>query len=580
MATIGDLVVNLGANTRPLTAGLASARGAVGAFASSLGGLALKGAALGAGMIGISKAFDAAASGIKGAADMEQAEVSFGVLLGSADTAKRVLGDLSTFAAETPFELPELTSAGRSLAAFGFGAEDIVPQLRMVGDLAAGIGQPIGELAEIYGKARVQGRLFGEDINQLTGRGIPIISALAKQFGVAESEVKQMVADGQVGFPQLQKAFESMTGEGGKFEGMMERQSGTLHGLWSTLQDNIGASLRDTAAFLLEAFNVKGLIAGAGAAIESIRSGFASLVPLVQQTISIVSTAWAGFTSFWGEVLASVSAAAGPAFAGIRDFMLDALILGEFAMQNFGGIALLVWEQTKLGAVSTFNDIAHFFTGTLPQLFNWFGSTWKQVFYTAFDLAATVFINLGKNIRSAMSAIWEFIKSGGTKSLAFSWTPLSEGFVNTIKSLPELQEREIGAIEKQLMANVDRMSGQLTEDAGEFMAKRRNDLLGGATSIAAADAESLEKVDVPSIDLADSAKKKIEELKGPAAVTRGSADAFSAIFAAQRGQRDPMDRMAKTADQQLAATNRQTTRLEKALQRIEERTPDLELATI
>jgi tape measure domain-containing protein len=105
--------------------------------------------------------------------------------------------------------------------------------------VSAGVQAPVNEIAELYGKARVQGRLFAEDINQLTGRGIPIIQELAKQFGVSDSEVKNLVESGQVGFPAIERAFASMTSEGGRFSGMMDAQSKTTAGLFSTLKDTI-----------------------------------------------------------------------------------------------------------------------------------------------------------------------------------------------------------------------------------------------------------------------------------------------------------------------------------------------------
>lgn len=174
------------------------------------------------------------------AADAEQMEVSMSVLIGDTDQAKKTLADLRKLGAETPMEFPELADAGRSLIAFGESAASVPNTLKRIGDIASGINQPIGEIAELYGKARVQGRLFGEDINQLTGRGIPIIQELAKQFGVAESEVKKLVESGQVNFQNLEQAFTDLTAEGGKFGGMMAMQSKTLSGLWSTLQDNLG----------------------------------------------------------------------------------------------------------------------------------------------------------------------------------------------------------------------------------------------------------------------------------------------------------------------------------------------------
>ena len=213
------------------------------AVGSRLKGAFAIGAALGAtGVLGF---------GVKLAAEAEQAQVAFKTMLGSAEKAKDVLGDLRQFAAETPFQLPELVGAARKLLAFGTSARDVVAELRMIGDVSAGVGSSVGDIAEIYGKARVQGRLFAEDMNQLTGRGIPIIGLLADQFKVATSDVRKLVESGQVGFPQIQQAFRDMTSDGGRFFKMMEEQSKTASGLFSTLKDNLGAIARSIGEEIL-----------------------------------------------------------------------------------------------------------------------------------------------------------------------------------------------------------------------------------------------------------------------------------------------------------------------------------------
>lgn len=242
MASANSLVVNLTAKTSAFERGIARARRRIAAFATyakrTVTGIGrtlmnpatlLGGFAAGAGVGGM----------IKLAADVETLSVQFKVLTGSADDAARVMQDVQKFAAETPFQQMDIADAARMLISFGAGANTVVDELRMLGDLAAGTGQPLGQLAEIYGKARVQGRLFGEDINQLTGRGIPVIQALAQQFGVAESQVKKLVEQGRVGFPELQAALQSMTGPGGKFNGLMKELSTTTAGKLSTLIDNL-----------------------------------------------------------------------------------------------------------------------------------------------------------------------------------------------------------------------------------------------------------------------------------------------------------------------------------------------------
>jgi tape measure domain-containing protein len=211
----------------------------IGRASSAMAGLAARGIAAGAAIAGAAAAA-ALFKGSKLAASMESTAVAFESLTGSADTAKKVLEELRVLGAETPFEFPELADAGRKLIAFGEGADTVAETLRRVGDVSSSIGAPISEIAEIYGKARVQGRLFGEDINQLTGRGIPVIGALADQFGVMDEEVRDLVSEGKVGFKELEAAFVSMTSEGGFAFDAMEKQSKTFNGKLSNLADAVG----------------------------------------------------------------------------------------------------------------------------------------------------------------------------------------------------------------------------------------------------------------------------------------------------------------------------------------------------
>ena len=205
----------------------------------AFGGLAMKIAAA----FTAWKAGEAVFSGFKKsiglAADAETTAVAFKTLVGSAELANDVLGKVKKMADTTPFEFPELAGAARMLVAFGEAAKDVPATLQRLGDVASGVAAPVGEIAEIYGKARTQNQLFAEDINQLTGRGIPIIAELAKVLGKPESAIKKLAEEGKITFPLLDQAFRNMTEEGGKFYHMMQEQSGTTNGLLSTLHDGV-----------------------------------------------------------------------------------------------------------------------------------------------------------------------------------------------------------------------------------------------------------------------------------------------------------------------------------------------------
>lgn len=172
------------------------------------------------------------------AAASETAEANFTTFLGSASAAKDVLRDLNKFAADTPFTQTQINGVAQSLIAFGVEAENLKPTLQTLGDLSGGNAEKFGDLARIFGQAKTTTKVYAEDLNQLAERGIPVLQELAKQQGISEEAVRKLASEGKIGFADLEKAFASLTSEGGKFFGLMARQSQTFEGLRSTLQGN------------------------------------------------------------------------------------------------------------------------------------------------------------------------------------------------------------------------------------------------------------------------------------------------------------------------------------------------------
>lgn len=157
---------------------------------------------------------------------------------GDKEAATALQGQLVSLAKETPFSLVEIQDATKQLLAYGFAGNKVTKNIRMLGDVASGLKIPFSDIAYLYGTLKTQGRAFAKDINQFTGRGIPVVKELAKQFKVTDDKVMDLVTDGKVGFAQIEKAFQSMTAEGGMFFNMMETQTKTVGGQISALGDN------------------------------------------------------------------------------------------------------------------------------------------------------------------------------------------------------------------------------------------------------------------------------------------------------------------------------------------------------
>lgn len=199
-----------------------------------------------------------AISSVKLAAKFEKTSVAFETMLGGGKDGKKaadqLLKDIQKFASKTPLSFDDLTTGSKRLLAFGTGVQDLIPTMQMLGDASQGNADTLDRLTLAYGKVQSRGKASMEELNQISEAGIPIIQELADNYGVSKEELFEMVSAGKVGFTDLQQVFKDMTGEGGQFNGMMERMSSTLEGKWSTLKDKITILMTEAGEKALKPF--------------------------------------------------------------------------------------------------------------------------------------------------------------------------------------------------------------------------------------------------------------------------------------------------------------------------------------
>lgn len=195
----------------------------------------------------------------------QQLEIAFTTMLKSKEKADKLMSELVDIAAKTPFDLQGVASSAKQMLAYGSSAENVGDELVMLGNIAAGVGSQLSEIAYLYGTLRTQGRAYAVDIRQFAGRGIPIYEELAKVLGVTKDEVSGLVTEGKVGFKEVEQAFKNMTGASGIYYNLMEEQSKSLTGqlsnlgdAWDTMLNEIGKDTQGIASSGISA--VKGLI--------------------------------------------------------------------------------------------------------------------------------------------------------------------------------------------------------------------------------------------------------------------------------------------------------------------------------
>lgn len=249
---VGQLWVKLGLDKSGFNSGVDEAKGQ----STGLGGF-IKNAfqfTVGAGM------FDLIKNGIKAAWDtsigynsqIQQSQAAFTTLLGNGSKAATMLSSLSKMAADTPFELTDLTKASQVLLGFGIDANKIMPDLKMLGDVSMGNKDKLQGLALVYAQVQSQGKLMGQDLLQMINNGFNPLQVISQQTGKSMAQLKDEMSKGGISADMVANAFKGATEKGGLFYGSMDKQSKTFEGQMSTLSDNVKSTLGDVLKFQFE----------------------------------------------------------------------------------------------------------------------------------------------------------------------------------------------------------------------------------------------------------------------------------------------------------------------------------------
>lgn len=261
MATVASLDVRIGATTEALAAGMRRAEGIVSSGLGKIRSIVTSLPVAFAGMAATTGMAAMAGRAVRLAGELEQAKIAFTTMLGSAKKADAFLREMADFAATTPFQFEDVRNAAQRFLAFGFEASRVIPILTAVGNAAAALGgssELINRIALALGQMRAKGKISGEEMRQLAEAGIPAWEMLAKTIGVTIPEAMKLAERGAI---DVGVALDGFINEmNARFPGMMEKQSTTLLGMWSTIKDEVSLTLTVLGEKIIRAFNLKGVL--------------------------------------------------------------------------------------------------------------------------------------------------------------------------------------------------------------------------------------------------------------------------------------------------------------------------------
>ncbi|MEE8706188.1 MAG: tape measure protein, partial [Oscillospiraceae bacterium] len=236
---------------------------------------------------------------VKYNAQMEQYQTSFTTMLGSAEKAQSMIANLKDFADKTPFEMSDLSKGAQTLLAFGTSANDIMPDLKMLGDISQGDKAKFDGLTLAFSQISSAGKLSGQDLLQCINVGFNPLSEISKKTGQSMGDLRKRMEAGGISAQEVAEAFKSATSEGGQFYNAMQNQSKTFNGQLSTLKDNVMTFLGNVSQGMQDTLKndllptASGWVSQLSAAFK--HGGTAELIPAIGDVLAQAIAKAAGF---------------------------------------------------------------------------------------------------------------------------------------------------------------------------------------------------------------------------------------------------------------------------------------------
>ena len=148
------------------------------------------------------------------------------------------VGDqISNAVSGTAYSMDSAAKAASQLAASGIEISGVGDQmertLKAISGVAAQTNSSYDEIANIFTTVAGNGRLMGDQLRQLSYRGMNAAATLAKAFGVTEAEIRDMVSKGEISFATFSEIMFQTFGENAfkanqTFQGSLDNMKAAL----------------------------------------------------------------------------------------------------------------------------------------------------------------------------------------------------------------------------------------------------------------------------------------------------------------------------------------------------------------
>lgn len=181
--------------------------------------------------------------------EFELQQRSLEAILQNKAQADQIFNKTVQLAVKSPFQIKELVSYTKQLAAYRIESSKLYDTTKRLADVSAGLGVDMQRLILAYGQVKAAAYLRGTEVRQFTEAGINMYGELQKLFKTRDqadyttAQIVDMISKRKVTFEDVEQVFENLTSKEGIFYNMQEIQAETLQGKISNLKDSIDVML-------------------------------------------------------------------------------------------------------------------------------------------------------------------------------------------------------------------------------------------------------------------------------------------------------------------------------------------------
>lgn len=177
------------------------------------------------------------------ASKMQELRIELDVLTWSAKDWMKLFGDIQKEASKTPFESEDLVKTASTMLQFGVAQEDVMKDMRMLGDISGGNADKLWSLGLVYWQVQSAWKLMWQDLLQMINLWFNPLKAMSDQTGESMWSLREKMEDWQISFEMVKETMMQATSEWWLFFWMMDKKSQTFGGVMSTFKDNVWIAL-------------------------------------------------------------------------------------------------------------------------------------------------------------------------------------------------------------------------------------------------------------------------------------------------------------------------------------------------